>query len=89
MAAVALAPPPYTVPIILLPNLKAPCPPSPPKSSSVVVVLSKLEVKVILMTTHVEMKVLAQGDLALPPTQARAGKLSSHILPSKLFFLNC
>ena len=39
------------------------------------VVILKQEVKVILMITQVGMKVLAQGVLALLPTQARAGKL--------------
>ena len=75
MAAVALAPCSDKVPIKLLPNLKAPCAPSPLNLCSVMVVISKQEVKVILMTTHVGMKVLAQGVLALLPTQARAGKL--------------
>ena len=75
MAAVALAPCSDKVPIKLLPNLKAPCAPSPLNLCSVMVVILKQEVKVILMITHVGMKVLAQGVLALPPTQARAGKL--------------
>ena len=87
MAAVALPPCSDKVQIKLLPKLKAPCPTSPLNLCSVVVVISKQEVKVILMTTHVGMKVLAQGVLAMSPTQARAGKLFSHSLPSNIVFL--
>jgi hypothetical protein len=51
-------------------------------------VQSMLEVKAILINTHMGMKVVAQGVLALPPTQASAGKLSLKLLPSNHFFLN-
>ena len=69
-------------------QIKGPLPPSPLKLTAVVMVQLMLEVKVILMNTHLGMKVVMQGVLALPPTQACAGKLSLYLLSSNLFLPN-